>query len=207
MRVHVFGKKQSPSIANYALHKAAEVASSLYGEDVRNFVHRNFYVDDALTALPTKEEAIDLLTRTKDALMTLGKIRLHKFGSNDGEVMKNIPSEDLAKDLKEINLNSESLPVQRNLGLYWDLETDSFIFRVSLKDTPFTRRGVLSTVSSLYDPLGFIAPVTIQGKIILRNLVSETTDWDEILSNDFREQWEKWKDSLKACEERMISGT
>lgn len=139
--------------------------------------------------------------------MTLGKIRLHKFVSNDGEVMKNLPSEDLAKDLKEINLNSESLPVQRSLGLYWDLETDSFIFRVSLKDTPFTRRGLLSTVSNLYDPLGFIPPVTIQGKIILRNLVSETTDCDEILSNDFREQWEKWKDSLKACEDLMISRT
>lgn len=118
MRVHVFGNKPSPSIANYALHKTAGVASSSYGEDVRDFVQRNFYVDDGLTSLPTKEEAIDLLTRTMDALMTLGKIRLHKFVSNDGEVMKNLPSEDLAKDLKEINLNSESLPVQRSFGLY-----------------------------------------------------------------------------------------
>lgn len=40
--------------------------------------------------------------------MTLGKIRLHKFVSNDGEVMKNIPSEDLAKGWKEISLNLES---------------------------------------------------------------------------------------------------
>lgn len=99
--------------------------------------------------------------------MTLIKIRLHKFVSNDGEVMKNLPSEDLAKDLKEININSESLPVQRSLGLYWDLETDSFIFHVSLNDTPFTRGGVMSTVISLYDYLGFIAPVTIQGKSCL----------------------------------------
>lgn len=38
MRVHVFGKKPSTSIANYALRKTAEVASSSYGEDVRNFV-------------------------------------------------------------------------------------------------------------------------------------------------------------------------
>lgn len=37
--------------------------------------------------------------------------------------------------------------------------------------------------------------------------MSETTDWDKILSNDFREQWEKWKDSLKACENLMISRT
>lgn len=42
---------------------------------------------------------------------------------------------------------------------------------------------------------------------MLRNLVSETTDWDEILSNDCREQWEKCKDSLKACEDLMISRT
>lgn len=37
--------------------------------------------------------------------------------------------------------------------------------------------------------------------------MSETTDWDEILSNDFRERWEKWKDSLKAYEDLMISRT
>lgn len=37
--------------------------------------------------------------------------------------------------------------------------------------------------------------------------MSETTDWDEILSNDSREQWEKWKDSLKTCEDLMISRT
>lgn len=103
MRVHVFENKPSPAIANCALHKTAEVASSSYGEDVRNFVQRNFNVDDALTSLPTKEEAIDLLARTKAARMTLGKIRLHKFALNDGEVMKNLPSEDLANDLKEIN--------------------------------------------------------------------------------------------------------
>lgn len=40
MRIHVFWNKTSPYIANYALHKTAEVASSSYGEDVRNFVHR-----------------------------------------------------------------------------------------------------------------------------------------------------------------------
>lgn len=72
MRVHVFEHKPSPSIANCVLHKTAQVASSSYGEDVRNFVQRNFYVDDALTSLPTKEEAIDLLARTK-ARMTLAR--------------------------------------------------------------------------------------------------------------------------------------
>ena len=82
--------------------------------------------------------------------------------------------------------------MQRSLGLNWDLETDSFTFRVSLKETPFTRRGVLSIVSSLYDPLGLIAPVTIQGKLILRNLISGKVDRDGALSENHRALWEHW---------------
>ncbi|XP_048747853.2 uncharacterized protein LOC125660050 [Ostrea edulis] len=204
MRVHVFGNKPSPAIANYALQKTAEIASETYGKDVKKFVQRNFYVDDALTSVSSAEEAIDLLTRTKDALMTLGKIRLHKFASNSGEVMANLPLQDLSKELKNVDLDSDDLPLQRSLGLNWDLDSDSFTFRVSLKETPFTRRGVLSTVSSLFDPLGLIAPVTIQGKLILRDLISGTVDWDEPLSENHRVQWEQWKNSLKACENLFI---
>ena len=43
---------------------------------------------------------------------------------------------------------------------------------------PFTRRGVLSTVNSLYDPLGFLAPITIQGRLLLRDLTKQAEDWD-----------------------------
>ncbi|XP_061166266.1 uncharacterized protein LOC133175165 [Saccostrea echinata] len=204
MRVHVFGNKPSPAIANYALQRTAEIASETYGEDVKKFVQRNFYVDDALTSVPSAEEAINLLTRTKKALMNIGKIRLHKFASNSGEVMANLPLQDLSKELKNVDLDSDDLPIQRSLGLNWDLDSDSFTFRVSLKETPFTRRGVLSTVSSLFDPLGLIAPVTIQGKLILRDLVLGTVDWDEPLSEDHRAQWEQWRDSLTACENIFI---
>ena len=100
--------------------------------------------------------------------------------------MAKLPPEDLSKELKNLDLDTDDLPMQRSLGLNWDLDTDSFTFRVSLKETPFTRRGVLSTVSSLYDPLGLIAPVTIQGKLILRNLISGTVDWDEPLSENHK---------------------
>ena len=100
-------------------------------------------MDGALISVPSTSEAVDLLTRTKDALMSVGKIRLHKFASNSGEVMKKLPPEDLSKELTNLDLNTDDLPMQRSLGLNWDLETDSFTFRVSLKETPFTRRGVL----------------------------------------------------------------
>lgn len=45
----------------------------------------------------------------------------------------------------------------------WDLRIDSFTFRVHVEEKPYTRRGVLSVVNGLYDPLGFATPVTIGG--------------------------------------------
>ena len=46
--------------------------------------------------------------------------------------------------------------------------------------------------------------MTIQGKLILRNLISGTVDWDESLSENHRALWEHYKDSFKACENLLI---
>lgn len=47
-------------------------------------------------------------------------------------------------------------------SLFIDTETDTFTFKVSVDNKPFTCHGVLSVINSLFDPLGFVAPVTIQ---------------------------------------------
>jgi hypothetical protein len=63
----------------------------------------------------------------------------------------------------------------------------------SLKDRPFTRRGVLSCVNSLYNPLGFIAPITIRGKILIREMMqSPCTDWDANLPEEYLDAWLNW---------------
>ncbi|XP_056400056.1 uncharacterized protein LOC130294377 [Hyla sarda] len=97
------------------------------------------------------------------------------------------------------------MPVQRSLGLLWNLISDTFIFQASKEEKPFTRRSVLSTINSLYDPLGFAAPVTIQGKALLRNLTHETSDWDTPLPADQRIQWEEWKNSLTALSKLNVA--
>ncbi|XP_041369794.1 uncharacterized protein LOC121383763 [Gigantopelta aegis] len=76
------------------------------------------------------------------------------------------------------------------------MNNDSFFFDVSTTPRSFIRRGVLSVVNSLFDPIGFLAPITIQGKLILRNLMNGTTDWDEPLPPDKLSEWVTWKDSL-----------
>ena len=94
--------------------------------------------------------------------------------------------------------------MQRSLGLKWDLSLDTFTFKVAECDKPFTKRGVLSTINSLFDPLGFAAPVTIQGCSFLRELNSGNYDWDTPLPMEKHENWTKWKDSLQALHQCKI---
>ncbi|XP_062571182.1 uncharacterized protein LOC134233215 [Saccostrea cucullata] len=61
MKVHVFGNCPSPAVATYGLRRTADEAEEQYGSDMKEFVHRNFYVDDALFSHSSAEDAIDLL--------------------------------------------------------------------------------------------------------------------------------------------------
>ncbi|XP_061908561.1 uncharacterized protein LOC133653372 isoform X2 [Entelurus aequoreus] len=196
MRVHVFGNSPSPAVAIYGLHQSVLRNQPDCDPDVKQFVTHDFYVDDGLKSLPTVEMAVSLLQRTRDTLAN-SNLRLHKIAANRKEVLEAFPSQDHAKDLKDLDFEADSVPMQRSLGLLWDLKKDCFTFRVSDETKPFTRRGVLSTINSLYDPLGFVAPVTMQGKSILRELMAENGDWDAPLPSEMEESWTLWKDSLK----------
>lgn len=97
--------------------------------DVYDFIYKNFYVDDGVVSCRTSEEAINLLARTQRVLHDNGKLRLHKFASNNREVLDSFPQRELAKDLCNLDLCNDALPMQRSVGLSWDIETDQFTFR------------------------------------------------------------------------------
>ena len=113
--------------------------------------------DDGLKSVATAASAVELVKNVK-AMCHQGGFNLHKFLSNSKEVIKNIPESDRAEGVKEIDLDLDELPLERTLGVQWRVESDSFEFSVVLQDKPCTRRGILSTVSSIYDPIGFVAP-------------------------------------------------
>ena len=129
-------------------------------------------MDEGLISLQTEKEAIDLL-RSLQASLAEANLRLHQFASNSTEVLNAFPSNDHAKDVKHLDLDEEVAPTQRSLGLIWEVAAATFTFQVSISDKPFTRHGVLSTLSSLFDPLGMAAAFTLQGRFLLRSLSTE----------------------------------
>ena len=84
------------------------------------------------------------------------------------------------------------------------MESDTLGFHIDLKDKPLSRRGILSTISSVYDPLGIVAPVILVGKQILQELCRRNTDWDDPVPEDISARWEKWRTELPLLEKAKI---
>ena len=80
MTVHLFGNGPSPAVATYGLRRTVENVEELE-PGVKEFLERNFYVDDALVSKPTAEETVKLVRATQAALAT-ANLRLHKVVSN-----------------------------------------------------------------------------------------------------------------------------
>ena len=203
MNVHFFGAISSPAVANYCFHKTAEDGRAQFGDKVADFLRRNFYVDDGLTSVPTVTEAIKLIEDSQ-ALCTSAKLRLHKFASNHKDVLEALPKDDRAKDLKDLDLRHDTLPIQRSLGTFWCIESDTLGFRIELKNKPLSRRGILSTISSVYDPLGIVSPVILCGKLILQDLCRQNVDWDDPVPEEILPRWERWRNELPLLEDVSI---
>lgn len=84
----------------------------------------------------------------------------------------------------------------RALGLHLDAASDTFQFKVVPTNKPPTKRGILSTVSSLYDPLGFLGPYILPVKIILQGLWRIAVQWDDPIPEPLLTRWNKWVESL-----------
>lgn len=151
MTVHLFGTTSSPGCATFSLKSSADDNEAELGAEHANFMHREFYVDDGLRSVASVQEAITLINDAKEMCRT-GGFNLHKFVSNNKDVIESIPIEDRTEGIKHVDLDHEALPLERALGVQWCVESDSFQFCITLNDRPFTRRGILSTVSSFTIP-------------------------------------------------------
>lgn len=202
MKVHLFGASSSPGCANYGMKHLA----SKYEEDypsAASFIRKHFYVDDGLVSLESVDAAVQMVREAR-AVCAKRELRLHKFLSNNRKVLESIPVTERAEEVKDVDLNYGDLPEQRVLGVKWNVEKDAFSFKISLDEKPDTRRGILSTVASVYDPLGFLAPFILTGKKVLQEMCRKGVGWDDPLPSELRPGWESWLEDLKNLETVQI---
>ncbi|XP_066928826.1 uncharacterized protein [Clytia hemisphaerica] len=197
MTVHPFGATSSPSVCSYALKRTAKENESLFGSEAKCSVERDFYVDDFLKSYPSVEIARSSVKSISDMCMK-GSFHLTKFVSSHPECLSELSSDDVKSDSVSYDVPSDKELTEKLLGVTWDISSDKFVFKINLKSTPSTKRGMLSTLSSIYDPIGVLSPFLLEGKRILQGLSKYS--WDSVLQDEIANKWESWKSSLPCIE-------
>ena len=194
MTRHIFGATSSPSCANYALRRTAVDYGRFFQPEASKTIFDNFYVDDCLKSVDTEENAIGVL-KDLQQLCAMGGFRLSKIICNSRSVLSAVSTADRSKQIKNLDFDKETLPPERALGIFWHVEEDFFGFDVDmnrLSTMPRTRRGILSAISSIFDPLGLACPFIMAAKIILQELSRLRIGWDQEVPLRFQRAWNKW---------------
>lgn len=71
-------------------------------------------------------------------MLATSNLRLLKIAANCSVVIQAFPSTDYAKDIKDLDLDIDSPPVQCSLGLSWDLIGDTFTVCVANSKKQFS---------------------------------------------------------------------
>lgn len=97
------------------------------------------------------------------AVCNRGGFNLTKWIGNSQEELHSIAEEYKSKNLYELVLDRDCLPIEMALGLQWCIETDTL---VKVKEQPHTKCGMLSTTSSIHNLLELLAAF----KLLLQEL-------------------------------------
>ena len=207
----VFGVNSSPFLLNAVLRHHIEK----YQESDPEFVVKmkeGFFVDDLVTGSSSTELALDLYHKAKERMLE-GGFRLRKFKTNDKALAEQILEKETKSETGAVTVNEEStyaketLGVSKDmggktkiLGIPWDTEKDTLIFNLekvgkNLNDQP-TKRGILSTLASLFDPQGLVSPIAVVGKVLFQELCVKKLDWDDPLPEDKAVVWKAWLKDL-----------
>jgi hypothetical protein len=167
LTVHLFGAASSPSCANFTLRRSFEESIDPLSDREIETLKRSFYMDDFLFASDSPSQALDVAQKAVKACAD-GGFKLSKFVSNNEALSKELRKEMDSAVSSKMNLNLEESHGERVLGIEWSITDDVFVFSSDLKERKATRRGILSTISSIYDPLGLISPILLPVKMILQ---------------------------------------
>ena len=167
------------------MRRTAVNNATKYDTEVAETLLHNFYVDDLLKSVESEEIAIQLI-KDVSKMCVEGGFNPTKFICNRKAVLQSVPECHRRSGVKNTDLDG-SLPEERALGIYWDIDKDTFKFKINLTEKSITRRRMLSIISSIYDPLGFVAPLrgrNCYSNSVEMNLVGMKQHQIRLLKND-----------------------
>ena len=90
--------------------------------------------------------------------------------------------------------------------MQWTPSQDCFLFEgIEISDDLcLAKRLVLSFISQLFDPLGFLTPFIMTAKCLFQQIWRLGLDWGQVLPGDMQETFSKWMKDLDLLKEWRI---
>ena len=176
----IFGFVSSPFILNYIIQHHLTVNSHL---PVAPLIKNKFYVDNLIYTSNNLQE-LPLIVDQVNKLLSDGGLPLREWTSNDMSVLSVLREDEIC--------HSEEVKV---LGYLYNKVDDTLRLKNPTLDcNASNKRQILSSLASVFDPLGIFSPVLLQGKLLIREMCQKMVDWDQTLDSECLARW------VKLCE-------
>ena len=199
----LFGNKSSPNISQKVLSTLCDLKKDDFPE-ARETVKNSCYMDDVADSKPTEEKLLQL-AKQLPVMLLKADMKLCKFYTNSKLVAQSLPKELLAK---EISFEDKDPFFESNkvLGMNWDANPDFFTYSLKYKTVSewkeackvinWTKRSVLKTTASTFDPLGLLSPIIMFPRTIIQELWAKKSDWDQTIDELSSKKWEECLENI-----------
>ena len=189
----LFGLIQSPFLLGGTLKLHLESLKAEYPGEVEEIM-KSLYVDDVISGTDTVDQARNLKEVSVTVFGEAG-FELHKWHSNvpelEAEAVLRDEGQTYAKEQLGVKPNEAKL-----LGLPWNKKEDTLAVTFTRDSAETSKREMLKSLASVFDPLGVASPIQLVGKMIYREACEQHLPWDAELPEKLKKQWEKFKKSL-----------
>lgn len=194
LTVVTYGMVSSPYNAMKTLIKCALDNAEEFPRAAK-VVQSDLYVDDLLTSVETKAEAVTLKAEVI-ALLEKGQFELAKWRSNCEPIMSVVVDEKVVSEQDSTSV----------LGIVWNYRDDEFRFKVQGRSQPevITKRVMTSEAARVYDPQGYVTPITIRAKLFIQEMWRNGSDWDVPLPAELQREWKKFYEEIKTIAQIRI---
>ena len=198
----LFGLASSPFLLAGMIEQHLSSWEERYPDIVAE-LRKSLYVDDLLSGGQTIAEAADRKERVVKVFED-ATFKLHKWNSNSSELELNgevTVGNDEETYAKQQQLGGD-LTQTTMLGLKWNKSKDTLTVRFPAVDTntTITKRTILSKLAKVYDPLGLLSPIILQGKMIFCDVCKTKAPWDADIREPLSKRWTDWEKSLPSEE-------
>lgn len=189
-----YGTNCAPFLALRVL-KSIALDDCADSDAVRDALLNQTYVDDVCAGA---DSTTDVLKLQSELISILGRVgmELKKWSSNDPDVLNAVPVDHRVSCPQPFDTEDDS--GIKVLGLQWHPTDDFFSCALRLELLPiiYTKRGLLSMIARIFDPLGLFAPATFYGKCIMQRTWFAKITWDDPLPDDISRDWKSFVSDL-----------